>query len=135
MMNDQSFAGPRRATTHALRKVFITGLELDASIGVWPEERNRLQRIRVHVEMTVVDEGPLGDLHGNAVCYDDVATRIEGLVNAGHINLVETLADRIADLCLADRRVSLVQIKVEKPGALAKASAVGVEVLRGRTLS
>ena len=133
-MNDQSFADPRRATTHALRKVFITGLELDASIGVWPEERNRLQRIRVYVEMTVVDEGPLGDLHGNAVCSDDVATRIEGLVNAGHINLVETLADRIADLCLTDPRVSLVHIKVEKPGALAKAASVGVEVQRGRTL-
>ena len=132
-MNDQSFAGQRRTATPALRKVFIHGLALDASVGVWPEERNRLQQIRVDVEMSVVDERPLGDEHANAVCYEDIATRIESMVNAGHINLVETLADRIADLCLDNPRVSLVRVRVEKPGALAKAKSVGVEVQRGRT--
>ncbi len=132
-MNDQSFAGQRRTATPALRKVFIDALELEASIGVWPEERTRLQRIRVHVEMFVVDERPLADDHANTVCYDEIATRIEAMVNQGHINLVETLADRIADLCLDDPRISLVRVRVEKPGALAKALSVGVEVQRGRT--
>ena len=132
-MNDQSFAGQRRTATPALRKVFIDALELEASIGVWPEERTRLQQIRVHVEMFVVDERPLADDHANTVCYDDIATRIENMVNEGHINLVETLADRIADLCLDDPRISLVRVRVEKPGALAKALSVGVEVQRGRT--
>jgi len=51
---------------------------------------------------------------------------------AGHVNLVETLAERIAGDCLADARVAAVRVRIEKPDVIANAQAVGVEIVRTR---
>jgi dihydroneopterin aldolase len=66
------------------------------------------------------------------VCYADVVEDIRGLLAQGHINLVETLADRIAAQCLADRRVLSAKVRVEKLDVMPEASAVGVEIERHR---
>ena len=131
-MNDHAFARTR-PRARAGRTVFIEGLELDASIGVWPEERGRTQRIRLDVELDMADAPPADDDHAGVVCYDALARRIEALVGEGHVNLVETLAERVADLCLEDARVGWVRIRIEKPEALAKARTVGVRVSRGKS--
>jgi len=52
------------------------------------------------------------------------------LTSDGHINLVETLAERIAALCLADARVSSVRVRVEKLDIYEQADSVGVEIER-----
>ena len=132
-MNDHAFARSRPGA-RAGRTVFIDGLELDASIGVWPEERGRPQRIVIDVELDLLDPFPHEDDHSRVVCYDALARRIEQLVGEGHVNLVETLADRVADLCLEDARVGWVRIRIEKPQALAKARTVGVRVSRGKSV-
>jgi len=66
------------------------------------------------------------------VCYAEVVEGIRGLLADGHINLVETLAERIAALCLEDRRVIGAKIRVEKLDVMPEASAVGVEIERHR---
>jgi dihydroneopterin aldolase len=50
------------------------------------------------------------------------------MVVAQHTNLVETLADRIAALCLSDQRVMRVRVRVVKPDVLDRVAAVGVEI-------
>jgi dihydroneopterin aldolase len=50
----------------------------------------------------------------------------------GHINLVETLAEKIAELCLGDGRVETARIRVEKLDVYAEAASVGIEIERSR---
>ena len=54
------------------------------------------------------------------------------LLGEGHIQLLETAAERIADLCLADRRCAKVRVKVEKLDVYTNAAGVGVEIERPR---
>ena len=56
--------------------------------------------------------------------------RVRAVVAAGHVQLVETLAERIAETCLADERVMAARVKVEKLDVFADAASVGVEIER-----
>jgi dihydroneopterin aldolase len=64
------------------------------------------------------------------VDYEAVTTKIRAIVAGGHINLAETLAERIAQSCLDDRRVRAVTVRVEKLHALPGAESAGVEIER-----
>jgi dihydroneopterin aldolase len=57
------------------------------------------------------------------------ATSARAIADAGHIDLVETFAERLAQACFADARVTRARVRVEKPLALAPhAAAAGVEI-------
>ncbi|MDR3438463.1 dihydroneopterin aldolase [Telmatospirillum sp.] len=117
---------------NALRHVFVHDLELAASIGVYTYEKIEKQRIRVNLDLSVRedDASMIEDDIANVVCYEKVVSAIRELVDAGHVNLVETLAERIAALCLKDRRVSLARVRVEKLDVFPDATSVGVEIER-----
>jgi dihydroneopterin aldolase len=66
------------------------------------------------------------------VCYAEVVADIRKLLADGHINLVETLAERIAAQCLDDHRILAAKVRVEKLDIMPEASAVGVEIERHR---
>ncbi len=124
----------------ALRHVFLHDLMLDAAIGVYASEHGRHQRIRVNVDLAVEDDGarplsraPVGrDVLSRVVDYGAVAARVRAIVGAGHVRLVETLAERIAESCLEDPRVAVARVRVEKLDILPDAASVGVEVERRR---
>jgi len=117
----------------AVRHVFIHDMVLPCSIGVHRHERNGKQRIRINLDLAV-REGtePLNDSLANVVCYEDVADGIRAIVARGHVNLVETLAEDIASLCLGDLRVLSVRVRVEKLDVFTDAKSVGVEIERVR---
>jgi dihydroneopterin aldolase len=114
-----------------LRRVFVHDLVLDASIGVYKHEKRATQPVRISVDLAV-DEGPVGDDVRNVVDYQKVIDGIAGIVDTGHINLVETLAERIAAMCLADRRVASARVRIEKLNAAPEGATVGVEIERVR---
>jgi dihydroneopterin aldolase len=64
------------------------------------------------------------------VDYEKVAASVRAIVGAGHVRLVETLAERIAEACLADPRVHVVRVRVEKLDVFADAASAGVEIER-----
>jgi dihydroneopterin aldolase len=66
------------------------------------------------------------------VDYEGVADAVRAIVAAGHVMLVETLAERIAESCLADPRVHLARVRVEKLDVFADAASAGVEIERRR---
>jgi len=66
------------------------------------------------------------------VDYEVVTRDIRALVGAGHVMLVETLAERIAEQCLAYPRVQIARIRVEKLDVFADVGSVGVEIVRQR---
>ncbi len=114
-----------------LRRVFVSDLVLGASIGVYKHERRASQPVRINIDLAV-DDDPVGDDVGNVVDYQKVIDGVAAILAAGHINLVETLAERIAEMCLADHRVSSTRVRVEKLNVAPEAAAVGVEIERFR---
>lgn len=120
----------KRAGSYRIR---ITDLVLPARIGVYDREKQAPQRVRINVELTVADHGrPLQDDIANVVSYEDIVGGIRAILGRGHINLVETLAEDIASLCLDDRRVAEVRVAVDKLDVEPDAAAVGVEIERAR---
>ena len=124
----------------ALRHVFLRNLVLPAQIGVHPHEHGRTQRIRLNIDLAVDDDaaraasrGAVGaDDLSRVVDYELLARGVRALVDAHHVNLVETLAERIADFCLDDARVFVARVRVEKLDVFADAESAGVEVERRR---
>lgn len=114
-------------------RIRITDLVLPARIGVYDRERRAPQRVRVNVELTVDQHGrPLDDDIANVLSYEDIVDGIGAILDRGHINLVETLAENIASLCLDDSRVVQARVAVDKLDVEPNAAAVGVEIERFR---
>lgn len=116
-----------------LYRILVRDLVLKCSIGIHAHELLAPQRVRVNVDMAVFEQaGPTSDEIENVVSYEDIIEGIKRLLAEGHINLVETLADKIAALCLVDERVRSVRVKVEKLDVYAEAASVGIEIERRR---
>ena len=136
---------PRLATT-GFRHVFLRDMVLAASIGVYPHEHAATQRIRINVDLAVVEDSAAAtgmsrpavgrDDLSRVVDYEQVARSVRAVVAAGHVQLVETLAERLAETCLQDERVQTVRIRVEKLDVFDDLASVGVEIERSaRNLS
>ncbi|HWA51307.1 MAG TPA: dihydroneopterin aldolase [Dongiaceae bacterium] len=113
-------------------KVFVRDLILPCRIGVYSHEKHAEQRVRINLELACHEHPAINDDHNNVVCYAEIVEGIRGLLNGGHINLVETLAERIAAMCLEDHRIVGAKVRVEKLDVMPEASAVGVEIERQR---
>ncbi len=113
-----------------VRRVFLRDMVLLASIGVYPHEHGSTQRVRINVDLAVHEADDRRDRLDRVVDYEKVAERVRAIVTAGHIQLVETLAERIAADCLADPRVLRARIRIEKLDVFADVGSVGVEVER-----
>ncbi len=119
-----------------IRHVFVRDLELGAKIGVHTFERTTTQPVRINVDLAVDEAAyrPTDEL-ADVVCYEDIVKAIKAIIAQGHVNLVETLAERVADRCLIDPRVEAVRVRVEKLHVIAEAASVGVEIERVRPRS
>jgi len=119
------------AIRRRMTKVFVTGLKVQAEIGVYRHEIGRVQPLVVDVELDVPTAGA-GRL-SDTLNYETIREAARAIAGAGHIELVETFAERLARACLADPRVTLARVRVEKPLALAPdAVAAGVEITVAR---
>lgn len=114
-----------------LRHVFVRDLVVDASIGIYDQEKITPQRIVVNIDLSV-QEGSGDDDISHVVSYEIVVKKVEAIIAEGHINLVETLCERIAASCLTDKRVMAARVRVEKPDIIPNARSVGVEIERVR---
>jgi dihydroneopterin aldolase len=87
----------------------------------------------VNVDLGAVESGADGvDDLDRVVDYSVIVDRVRALVAAGHVRLVETLAERIAAACLEDPRILSARIRVEKLDIYPDAGSVGVEIERLR---
>ena len=116
-----------------IRRVFVRDLEIVASIGVFEHEKRYEQRILLSAELAVRDDyDGVSDRLEDVLDYSALVEGIALLVQQEHVNLLETLAERIARHCLSDRRVESVRVRIEKPDALPMCRSVGVEIERSR---
>lgn len=115
-------------------RVGIRDLILSMSIGVHDFERAAPQRVSVSVALALdYPDGGFADAQYRKVfCYETLVGRIRELAAAGHVILVETFAERIADLALEDRRVISVTVTVEKCAVLDDCAGVGATIEKFR---
>jgi dihydroneopterin aldolase len=122
-----------RAAAGRLRRVFVRDLEIVASVGLLEYEKRYEQRIVVSVDLSVRDDyDGVSDRLADVLDYSKAADDIARLVQSEHVNLIETLAERIAKQCLADERVERVRVRIEKPDVLPSCRSVGIEIERCR---
>lgn len=112
-------------------KIFVTGVKVQAEIGVYRHEIGRVQPLIVDVELDAPTSA--SDRLADTFNYEAILQAAQEVAAGGHIHLVETFAHRLAERCLADLRVTRARVRVEKPLALAPdAVAAGVEIVLGR---
>ena len=111
-------------------RIFVRDFVLPVRIGAYSHERHAPQKVRFDVSADI--DRPRGEPQGmgQVFSYDLITDAISAIAAEGHIDFVETLADRIAAQVLRDSRVRRVAVKVEKlemgPGG------VGVEIVMQR---
>jgi dihydroneopterin aldolase len=112
-------------------RVFVRGLEVRAEIGVYDHERGITQPLIVEIDAEVA---AAGWRHlDETVNYETLADHARAIADSGHIGLVETFAQRLAEACIGEPRVVQVRIRVEKLRALEPdAAAAGVEIVARR---
>ncbi len=117
-----------------IRKVFIKDLIGACALGIHHHEKGSRQRVRINLELSVIDTGPPSADHiHEVVCYEDVANDIRGLLNGPHVQLIETLAEKIAVLCFNDERVTAARVRVDKLDVFDDAESAGIEISRKRS--
>lgn len=112
-----------------LDKIRVVDLVLPARIGLWSEEQGVTQRVRFSVELSVFPAPRTGDALDSVISYDFIIDGIRHILDEGHVLLVETLAERVAEHCLSDRRAAIARVKVEKLDRVPGAS-LGCEIVR-----
>ncbi|MBL8629990.1 MAG: dihydroneopterin aldolase [Rhodospirillaceae bacterium] len=117
-----------------IRHVFVRDLLLTCIIGVHAHEKRGPQRVRVNLDVGVYEsQTPHGDQLENVLCYEELVVRIRAIVADGTINLIETLAERVAEICLQSPLARSARVRVEKLDVFSDTASVGVEIERFAT--
>lgn len=117
------------------RCIVVDDLRLDVFIGVHEHERQARQQVSITLHMFVRDDAATArsDDLADHVSYADVIARLkERTSSRRHTQLVETLAEDVADLALVDGRVESVVVDVRKTQIIPEAKGVGVIIRRQR---
>lgn len=110
--------------------IFVHDHVIDCHIGVYAEEKGVTQKVRVSVDaMLAPHVFASSDDMEHVPSYADIIDGIAAIAAEGHINLVETFAERIAEHCLADARIAAVEVRIEK---LERGPLRGVAIRRPR---
>ena len=114
--------------------VKIRRLLVDMFIGVHEHEKRSKQRVAIDVELELdyPAEGFSKGIYKNVACYETLVNKIKNLAKEGHVVLVETFADKIADISLDDERVISAAIHVEKLDIFSDCAAVGATIKKSR---
>jgi dihydroneopterin aldolase len=107
-----------QATARPDDRLCLRGLRAHAHHGVFAEERRDGQEFVVDVELGLdTRAAAAGDDLSATVHYGELAERLHAAVTGDPVDLIETVAQRLADVCLAEQSVSWVRVTVHKPHA------------------
>ena len=112
--------------------IFIRELTVETVIGIYDWEREIKQPVLFDLEMACdVARAAASDSVDDTLNYKDVCKRVIAFVEASEFQLVETLAERVAQLIISEFQVPWIRLQVNKKGALRGAMDVGVRIERG----
>lgn len=114
-------------------KVYVTGLNVDAYIGVYDWEHEQTQPLIVDLEMDWDNrKAALSEQLSDALDYDALSQAVVQLIQQRPRALIETVAEEIAQLVLQEFHSPKVRVKVAKPQAVAAADYTAVEIVRAQ---
>jgi (5-formylfuran-3-yl)methyl phosphate synthase len=111
-------------------RVFVHDLVLPVSIGAYDFERNKTQRVRFNIDADVRRSTHHAEDMRDIFSYDLFVDTIRLVLSRGHVDLVETVAERVADALLAHPRLVAIKVRVEKLDVID--GSVGIEISRER---
>lgn len=112
--------------------IYLSGLKIETVIGVYDWERRVKQRIIIDLEMAAdIRKAAATDALDDTLNYKAVAKRLIEFVGGSQFQLVETLAERVAELVLQEFKVPWLRLRLNKQGAVRGATDVGVIIERG----
>ncbi|MEI7750464.1 MAG: dihydroneopterin aldolase [Candidatus Omnitrophota bacterium] len=112
-------------------KIFIQGLEISCIIGTLPRERTKQQKIVIDLELSApIKKAAKRDDLRDALNYKRIADRATEFTAKSRFYLIETLAERLAQVLLLEFKLKDIFLRVSKPNALRNAKKVGVEIFR-----
>lgn len=112
--------------------IFLHDLKVDCVIGIFDWERRIRQTLHIDLDLAAdIKRAAATDRIEDTLDYKAMAKRIVEFVGASQFQLVETLAEKIAALVLAEFKVSWVRVRINKKGAVRNADGVGVIIERG----
>jgi dihydroneopterin aldolase len=115
------------------RKVIITDLVFNTSIGVHDFEKEKEQQIKFNIK---IDINPLlkaaeNDLD-SIVNYENVINKVKSITHKKHYNLLETLAEDIFTNLFLTKNIIKIKLRIEKPEIIKNTSSVGIEITKKR---
>ena len=115
------------------RKVIITDLVFDTSIGIHDFEKEKKQQITFNIE---IDINPLlKSVENNLksiVNYENIISKIKSITHKKHYNLLETLAEDIFTSLFLNKNIIKIKLRIEKPEIIKNTSSVGIEITKKR---
>ncbi len=118
-------------TQPASDTIFLHGLKVETIVGVWDWERKIRQTVSIDIEMGAdVRRAAETDNIDDTLDYKAVAKQVQQMVADSEFRLIETMAEKIAELVLTEFEVTWIQVRVSKPGAIRGAKDVGVLIRR-----
>lgn len=115
-------------------RIYIQKLNLPVLIGTLPQERIFKQGITIDIELAYdMRKAGASDNLFDAVDYSTVERRVIDAVSASSFQLLEALAEKIAQVCLDFPLVKEVRVKLEKPAAAVRAQSIALEIERKKS--
>ena len=113
--------------------VFIRELKVDTLVGIYDWERRLRQHVILDIEMGAdIARAAKSDKIEDTLDYKAVAKRVIQFVHDAEFGLVETLAEKVAEIIMQEFQVPWVKITLNKPGAVSGSKSVGVAIERGK---
>lgn len=113
--------------------VFLHGLKIETVIGIYDWERKIKQNVILDLDMGFdIAKAAKTDHIDNTLDYKAIAKRLIDFVSDSEFQLVETLAEKSAEVVLNEFPVQWLKLKLNKKGAVSQAGDVGVIIERGK---
>ena len=111
--------------------IFLNDLKIETIVGIWDWERKIRQTVSIDLQLGAdIRRAAQSDDIEDTLNYKKVAKRVQQFVAESEFQLVETMAEKIAEIVLAEFDVPWLQVRVNKPGAIRGARDVGVQIRR-----
>jgi len=117
-----------------MNKVYIKGLSIQTTIGFFQWEKEIKQTLVIDLAMGWnTANAAVNDELAKTLDYADISVAIEKFANNNPVDLIETLAERLANYLMTQYQIPWLKLSIGKPGAVHNAQTVGVEIERSNS--